>query len=229
MSARSIRGRTLYSDMASSSRLSHAGREYRQGDHICVAYHSPEEQLEVAVAYIADGLNKNEQCLYSVATREGLQAFGKALTEAGIDAREAARTGRLILLTKDEAHLRPGYFDAEAMLHMLSERVEAALNEGYTGLRTCGDMSWLLDQAPGSDQIVEYEALLNEFFRSVRATGMCQYDATRLPDGLLNHALDHHPSIVVEGTHRANPCYGEGAGGRSFGERLSSLRRESSV
>lgn len=215
--------------MASPSRPSRKGREYRQGDHICVAYHSAEEQMAVAVAYIVDGLEKNEQCLYSVASREELEAFGKALASAGVDANEAARTGRLLLLTKDEAHLRPGYFDAEAMLHMLSARVEAALNDGYTGLRTCGDMSWLLDNAPGSEQVVEYEALLNEFFRSVRATGMCQYDATRLPEGLLNHALDKHPTVVVDGMHRANPCYGETpaeGGGRRFGERMTALRSD---
>jgi hypothetical protein len=37
-------------------------------------------------------------------------------------------------------------------------------------------MSWLLEDAPGSDQVVVYEALLNQFFHGARAAGMCQYD-----------------------------------------------------
>lgn len=185
------------------------GRGYRQGDHVCQVYNTPAEQLAVAVDFIADGLMRNERCLYSVATQAGLDEFSRALTAAGIDAREAERAGRLLLLTKDAAHLRPGYFSAEAMLHMLSEAVEDALNEGYAGLRTCGEMSWLLDEAPGSEQIVDYEGLLNAFFGSVRAIGMCQYDAARIPEGLLRHALMTHPTIVVEREHRPNPSFSE--------------------
>lgn len=207
------------------------GREYRQGDHVCQVYNTPAEQLAVAVDFIAEGLRRNERCLYSVTTQAGLDRFSRALTTVGIDAQAAARDGRLLLLTKDAAHLRPGYFDAEAMLHMLSEHVEEALNDGYTGLRTCGDMSWLLDEAPGSEQIVDYEGLLNAFFRSVRATGMCQYDASRIPEGLLHHALATHPSIVVDDHHRANPYFGDSPVAAAshvvtFPAKMASLRSE---
>lgn len=180
---------------------------FSQGDHICVAYDSPEEQLAVAVAFISDGLRRNERCLYAADSQKALGAFRAALTAAGFDAAAAEREGRLLLLTKDLAHLQQGRFDCERMLQMLNDSVEAALNAGYLGLRTCGDMSWLLDNAPGSEQVVEYEALLNQFFASVRALGMCQYDRARLPQGLLDHALDTHPSLVLDGRHRANPFY----------------------
>lgn len=195
-------------------------------------YNTPAEQLAAAVDYIADGLQRNERCLYSVATQAGLDEFSRALTAAGVDARAAVRENRLLLLTKDAAHLQPGYFSAEAMLHKLSELVEDALNDGYAGLRTCGDMSWLLDEAPGSEQIVDYEALLNAFFRSVRATGMCQYDASRIPEGLLLHALATHPSIVVDGRHRANPHFDGPAdastpGAPTFHVKMAALRSES--
>jgi hypothetical protein len=203
------------------------GREYRRGDHICAAYETPEEQLAIAVHYITDGLRRNERCLYSAGSRDALDDFCRALTAAGADASAAVRGGRLILLTKDEAHLREGRFDAEAMLLMLSGIVEEALNDGHMGLRTCGDMSWLLDEAPGSEQVVEYEALLNQFFSSVRATGMCQYDLTRLPEGLLTHALDKHGTVVVAGRHRSNPYYqarDEGTGAVTLGDKLEALR-----
>lgn len=192
--------------MASSTR-GERGRAYHQGDHICAVYKTPEEQLADAVDYVADGLSRNERCLYAADEPESLDLFCDALARAGVDARAAERDGRLLLLTKETAHLRGGRFDSESMLHMLSEAVEDALNDGYRGLRTCGDMSWLLDGAPGSEQVVEYEALLNQFFASVRAMGMCQYDVARVPEGLLDHALDTHSSVVVSGTHRQNPYY----------------------
>jgi hypothetical protein len=93
------------------------------------------------------------------------------------------------------------------MLQRLNDAVEAALNNGFSGLRTCGDMSWLLQDPPGADQVLEYEALLNQFFQSVRAAGMCQYDRRRLPAHLIDHALTTHSSAVIDGFHKPNPFY----------------------
>ena len=125
----------------------------------------------------------------------------------GIDAEAMLKSGALVQGTKNEAHLENGCFDCERMLGLLNEAVESALNDAFTGLRTCGDMSWLLDDAPGSSQVVEYEALLNQFFQNVRAAGMCQYDRRRLPAGLIDHALATHSSAVVDRQHKLNPFY----------------------
>jgi len=81
------------------------------------------------------------------------------------------------------------------------------LNDGFQGLRACGDMSWLLDDAPGSGQVVAYEALLNQFFRGLRAAGMCQYDRTRLPVEMIDHAFATHSTAIVNGQHEVNPSY----------------------
>ena|SRR5438105_8895 len=93
------------------------------------------------------------------------------------------------------------------MLSLLNRAVESALNDGITALRTCGDMSWLLHDAPGSQQVVEYEALLNQFFQGVRASGMCQYDRRKLPGARLDHALATHSSAIVDSVHKPNPFY----------------------
>jgi hypothetical protein len=93
------------------------------------------------------------------------------------------------------------------MLTMLNDAVEAALNDGFTGLRTCGDMSWLLGDAPGSEQVHEYEALLNQFFSSVRGSGMCQYPRRLLAAAQLDMALSSHSTAVVGGRHKFNPFY----------------------
>lgn len=203
-----------------------SGRGFEQGDHVCVAYRTADEQLSIAVHFIAEGLRRDEQCLYAAATPAALAAFRDALrAREGLDAGAAERAGRLLLLTKERAHLHGGRFDAERMLGMLNAQVEAALNAGFIGLRTCGDMSWLLDDAPGADQVVEYEALLAQFFGTVRATGMCQYDITRLPGGLLDHALATHPSVVIEGRHVSNPFFQSPPEDGGAARKLEALRR----
>jgi len=59
----------------------------------------------------------------------------------------------------------------------------------------------------GDHICVEYEMLLNQFFRGVRAMGMCQYDAGRLPPDLVDHSLCAHSSVAIDGRHIANPHY----------------------
>jgi len=180
---------------------------YTQGDHICALYADEQEQLAIVVDYIARGLRLGERCLYAAGSTAALSRFRTALESAGVDAGKMARRGALQEVTNAEIHLAGGRFDSERMLRTLNDAVEAALNAGFTGLRTCGDMSWLIDEPEGCEKVVEYEALLNQFFRGVRAQGMCLYDRALLPPSLLDHALATHPSCCVDGKHKTNPFY----------------------
>ena len=180
---------------------------FRQGEHICVVYYTPEEQRAVAANYIADGIRRGERTYYVADSRAAIERFDVALWTNGIDVPEALRRTALVEATYEEAHLVDGHFDGERMLRLLNEGIESALNAGFVGLRTCGDMSWLLAEPPGADQVVEYEALLNQLFRSTRACGMCQYDASRLPPVLLDHGLATHSTVVIDQDHKPNRFY----------------------
>ena len=182
-----------------------SGVPFRYGDHVCALYSSPAEQQVVAARFIAQGLRAGERCLFAGYSEADLISFRDGLRREQIDPDEAQARGALILLTKEEAHLRDGCFDSERMLRMLNGAVEEALNDGYTALRTCGDMTWLLDDAPGSLQVLEYEALVTSLFRNVRAVAMCQYDRSRLPPILLDHGLGTHPTVLMNGHHLGNP------------------------
>ena len=180
---------------------------FRQGEHICSVYDTAEEQLATAAEYLADGLRSGERVFYVAESKSALSRFNAALGEVGIDAAAQIKRGALIQSTHDEAHLAEGRFDCERMLRLLNEAVEAALNDGFSGLRTCGDMSWLGKDAPGATQVVEYEALLNQFFADIRGAGMCQYDRRHLPPRLIDRALATHSSVFLDGHHRHNPFH----------------------
>ena len=180
---------------------------YKQGEHICSLYDTEAEQLAAAAEYLSDGLRRAERCIYVAQSAAALQRFRAALDGVGIDATYAVRAGALLQLTHSEAHLAGGRFDSERMLDLLNNAVESALNNGFNGLRTCGDMSWLLVECDGREQNREYEALLNQFFRDSRAAGMCQYDRRRLELQRINDALATHSSTVLNGRHQRNPLY----------------------
>jgi hypothetical protein len=180
---------------------------FRQGDHICSLFETEDEQITMAAKYLADGLQRGERAFYVAQSNAAMQRFRGAMRANGVNVAAALKKGALVESTHADAHLADGQFDSERMLRLLNEAVELALNDGFTGLRTCGDMSWLLAHPEGADTAIEYEALLNQFFRGVRAAGMCQYDIRRLPPDLVHSALATHSSACVDGTHRHNTFY----------------------
>lgn len=185
----------------------------RQGDHICALFETEEEQLAIAAGYVADGLRRGERCLYVAASTPALKRFRDVLEALGFDTASAVKRGALVEATSADAHLAGGRFDSERMMGMLNEAVESALNDGFQGLRTCGDMSWLLGNPEGAEQVVEYEAFLNQFFKGVRATGMCLFDRARLPPELVDHALATHSSVHLPGRLVSNPFFEPAATG----------------
>ncbi len=125
---------------------------YQQGDHVCSLYSTPEEQLAAAAEYIRAGLERGERCLY-VCCEHGLKEFRAALRHSGINVAAEEKRGALVLVTKHEGHLKGGRFDPDKMISLLHTAVEDALRDGFTGLAAAGDMTWLLDGAPGSERL----------------------------------------------------------------------------
>ncbi|HUJ13059.1 MAG TPA: MEDS domain-containing protein [Thermoanaerobaculia bacterium] len=180
---------------------------YKQGDHVCTLYSTREEQLAAAIEYIRGGLSRGERCLY-VCCEHTPDEFREGLKNAGIDVDAEEARGALILITKREGHLSGGCFDPDKMISMLHTAVKEALDAGFAGLCAAGDMSWLLDEAPGSDRIAEYEARLNAFYPSQRALGLCLYNRNRLPKEMLDHGLATHPHVRIAGNILLdNPFY----------------------
>ena len=183
---------------------------FRQGEHICSLYDTEEEQLATAAAYLADGIWRGEQGLYIGANRDAVLRFRIALGAAGLDAAALAERGTLIELTHGETYLAGGQFSVERMLTMLRESIEQAAADGFSGWRGCGEMSWVLSGAPGSEQVSVYEGLLHRFFSGTRACAMCQYNRELLPASLLDMALATHSTAVIAGRQRFNPFFQPG-------------------
>ena len=166
----------------------------RRGDHVCFFYDDPAEQLTSAAHYIHLGLQHNERCLYICddCTPDALRA---RLRQVGVAVADVEQSGQLVLLGKNDSYLAGGYFDPEAMLAMLNSAVENALDAGYSGLRAAGEMTWVLENAPGAERILEYETLMSQFYPTARALGLCQYNCRRMP-AHIDGALRVHPLVL---------------------------------
>jgi hypothetical protein len=183
--------------------------KYQQGDHVCTLYSNRDEQMAAAIDYLRAGLERGERCLY-VCCEHTPDEFRAGLRAAGIDVEAEEARGALILMTKHDGHLNGGSFDPDKMISMLHGAVKDSLDAGFAGLCAAGDMSWLLDEANGSERIAEYEARLNEFYPSQKALGLCLYNRSKLPPATLDHGLATHPHVRIAGNVvLQNPFYEE--------------------
>jgi hypothetical protein len=207
-------------------------RCFHQGEHVCAVYTTSEERDALVAKYVKEGLSYGERCLYGALTTSEIESADASLRLSGVDVAAEIEKGAWVRLTPDHTHLRGGRFDAESMLRMLNDATEAALNDGFTGFRACGDMTWLACEPPGSDQIVAYEAFLNSMFERQRALGLCLYDRRRLSNAVIDHALATHTSVVVGAGSVGNPFYRPAlvsqsrmAGGEDVDWKLRDLRQ----
>ena len=182
---------------------------YQQGDHVCTLFSSLEEQLNAAIEYIKGGLTRGERCLY-VCGEHTCEDFRLALKLAGIDVDAEEKRGALVLITKHDGHLQGGTFDPDRMINMLHQAVADALEAGFTGLCAAGDMNWVLDAAPGTEKLAEYESRLNRFYANNKALGLCQYNRKTLPKAMQDHCIATHKHVRIDGPILLeNPFYEE--------------------
>lgn len=154
--------------------------DLRPGDHLCVIYRNDDEHRIVLSDYLRRGLEAGERVLYIVDARTARQIRGH-LRDAGISVRDAERRGQLLFLSRDDAYMREGVFAPQGMISLLRQETQNALDDGFSGLRVTAEMTWALRGLPGSQRLIEYETLLNEFFPGSPCVGLCQYDARRFP------------------------------------------------
>jgi len=171
-------------------------RELGPGQHICSFYDLQAELIGISSEYIQCGLQRRERCLY-VGDAGLLALLERELSAAYVDVDAEIRRGALILLTKEETYEKAGRFDADALQSLLRDAVEDARKAGFEGLRAAGDMTWLLDNVPGSDDVVRYEVDLNAFYAETGAIGLCLYDRALLQPRMLDAAMRTHPIVLM--------------------------------
>ncbi|MCL4368931.1 MAG: MEDS domain-containing protein [Actinobacteria bacterium] len=181
--------------------------ELAQGDHTCLIYRDASEQMASAVPFVKAGLRRGERCVYISDDRTTGEVTA-ALHAAGVDIDLERRRSALLFFTKRDAYLRSGTFDPASMIAFLMQATEQALADGFHGLCATGEMTWALGPEPGCERLIEYEALLNEFFPGSRALALCQYNQSRSSPALIRDVLRTHPTVVVESrVYRDNPYY----------------------
>lgn len=96
------------------------------------------------------------------------------LSEKIPNIRDIAKTEQFQILHYTEMYLTNGILDVEALLLRITNHVNKSLQEGYAGLRACGDMSWVHSQDNLTRKLIHYESSFN-YDWPIHYSAICMY------------------------------------------------------
>jgi hypothetical protein len=137
-----------------------AGKTLKNYRHVCAFFHNDDEEYKVLMPFIKEGIEREEKAFHIVDYKRH-DDHKQRLRAAGINVDEVEAHGQLELRRWEEAYLREGHFDQNAMLTLIKEVLNSGKSQGYPLTRLVANMEWALEDRPGVNDIVEYETRLN--------------------------------------------------------------------
>lgn len=178
--------------MSTQTPFSVCGEQLMSPMHICGFFDSREQQYEVIIPYIMEGLATNDKVINILeGKRHGEHC--RCLADNGISIAEKMASGQLEVLASEDTYVKGGAFAAEKMYAMLENTLLSASRAGYESVRACGDMVWALDNLPGTDELLAYESSLNVLTPKYACSLICMYDINSFSQDTLMEVLLTHP------------------------------------
>jgi len=183
-----------------------AGAPIERSRHVCAFFRTADEHYSVLLPFMKEGIERGELAFHLVnpALR---QDHLRRLEWAGIDLDAAERSGQLEVRVWQEACLRGGHFDQDAMLALIQEILDSGKARGFPLTRWVAQMEWALEDRPGLDSFVEFETRVNYLQPRYDDPLICAYDLTKFGAGIVMDVLRTHPMVIVGGILQENPFF----------------------
>lgn len=186
--------------------ISFAGAELNQARHICAFFNSEEEEYRVLLPFIKDGFACGHRAVHVVGCDRHNRHI-RQLAAAGIDVSAAQRTGQLELRDSAEAYLRDGRFDQGRMLETFERLASGTVDGPYPLSRIVCQMDWASRNPSCIDELIEFEARINDVWARHDDAVICVYDLAKFSGDAVMDVMRTHPMIIVGGILQQNPFF----------------------
>ena len=184
-----------------------AGVNLAGQNHICAFFNTMEEEHRVLGSFYKDGLDRGEKAAHIVDPGNREEHL-KRLAEAGIHVQDMMDTGQLEVLPWTDTYVRDHRFDQDAMLASVEELIQAGASAGYPRTRLVGHhMDWLFLDEPAVNNLLQYEARLNDVLSKYNAPVICNYDLSKIDASVAMDVMRTHPLVIIGGLLRENPFF----------------------
>jgi len=183
-----------------------AGGILGQHRHICAFFNGLDEQHRVLRSFIREGFDRGDKAFHLV-DPELWEDHLRRLAEAGVEVGKTMGTGQLELRRWQDAQLRGGRFDQDAMLALIEEVLQSGAAAGYPLTRFVAHMEWALLDKPGVDDLLEYETRANYVLPKYDDPVICTYDLSKFGSSVAMDIMRTHPVVIIGGVLQENPFF----------------------
>jgi hypothetical protein len=174
--------------------------QMHQHFHACAFVMGPVEERSIIDPFFVEGMKRGEKAVYIV-DPDRREEDEERLR------RSAPSCDLLDVTTWNEAHLKGGGFDRERMMASLEDLIHTHAATGKPPMRLVGQMGWVFSHPPDIEELVAYEATVNEVLNRGKTPTVCVYDVRRLSGSMMMDLLRAHPLTVMNGVLHENPFY----------------------
>jgi hypothetical protein len=183
-----------------------AGSELGQVRHICAFFHNREEEYRTLLPFIKDGFACGDRGFH-VVDSELRNQHVERLEAHGVDVSQAEQSGQFKLYDWDDLYFKHGHFDQHRVIALLEQELQAGVRQGFRVSRSIGHMEWALQDRPGVEDLVEYEARLNYILPRYNDPIICVYDLSKFGGAVVMDILRTHPMVIIGGILQENPFF----------------------
>jgi hypothetical protein len=188
------------------SPISLAGSQLGETRHVCAFFNSDEEEYRVLLPFIKDGLKSGDKAVH-VLNPEQRQDHVQRLVAAGIDPGAAEGSGQLELRTNTEVYLPDGRFDQDRMLAVFEQLASGNAPGGFPLSRICCRMDWAVEDRSHVDDVIEFEARVNDVWLHHDDAVICTYHLGQFGGDAVIDIMRTHPMVIVGGILQHNPFF----------------------
>jgi hypothetical protein len=175
--------------------------------HVCAFFDSREQEYDVLGPFFKEAIDQGEKNLHIVDPAL-LEDHKSRLAASGIDAPKCEACGQLEVIPWHQAYFDDrGKFDKDRMLSVVDHLTGRGREAGFSGLRIMGNMNWVFGDTPGSEEVIKYEAEVNEVLARNKQPAVCVYDMAKLSGTMMMDLLRTHPLTLINGMVQENPFF----------------------
>jgi hypothetical protein len=189
-----------------ASAISLAGARLAEVRHVCAFFNDDDAEYGVLLPFIKDGFECGHKAIH-VVNPDQRQDHLQRLAAAGIDPAAAQRSGQLELRTNTEVYLRDGRFDQDRMLSTFEQWASGNDKESFPLSRICCRMDWAADDKSHVDDVIEFEARVNDVWRRHEDAVICTYHLGQFGGDAVIDIMRTHPMVIVGGILHENPFF----------------------
>lgn len=165
------------------------------GTHFCQFYHTREDLLDILVPYFKAGLESHESCMWITSEPLNGEEAEEGLRQAIPEFDTYLGRGQMEIVPHSVWYLEDGSFNAERVLNGWIDKLNAALIEGYEGLRVTGNTHWL--EETHWPNFMAYERHVNNVIGEHRMLAICSYALGRCGASEIIDVVNAHQFALI--------------------------------